>query len=172
MQQDLVSQIVHLSLSPQHPAFRGHCVHVPVPRRRQVHVPFSSSEERGHEQQWGQKWDLGGRRLYRKQRHINLQAWGSNHWGWLMGKMWRKEGKTESRLVHLHWANAKVYHIVPLEQRKLCTTQRIYLTLFCPFLFQVCIKKPTSIFCVTSFEIIQKRYPIINYLRNVVTSLI
>lgn len=47
-------------LSLQHPALRGHCVHVPVPRRRQVHVPLPSSEKGGHEQQWGKEWDLGG----------------------------------------------------------------------------------------------------------------
>lgn len=46
--------------SPQHPALRGHCVHVPVPRRRQVHVPLPGSEKGGHEQQWGEEWDLGG----------------------------------------------------------------------------------------------------------------
>lgn len=46
-------------LSPQHPALRGHCVHVPVPRRRQVHVPLPSSKKGGHEQQWGEERDLG-----------------------------------------------------------------------------------------------------------------
>lgn len=124
-------------LSPQHPALRGHCVHVPVPRRRQVHVPLPSSKKGGHEQQWGEERDLGrGWALFVTRTEAHKPA--SMRKQPLRIKMGKMDGlgKTESRLVHLRWANAKVYHIVPLEQRKLCTTQRIYLTcLFLSFLF-------------------------------------
>lgn len=90
-----------------------------------------------------------GRRLRHEQRHIKPASMRKQPLRKICGEdegRGGKEGgrggeaKTEFRLVHLHWANAKVYHIVPLEQRKLCTTQWIYLTLFCPFLFQVCIR--------------------------------
>lgn len=59
-QEYLVSLISSLSSSLQHPALRRHCVHVPVPGRRQVHVPLPRSAKGGHEQQWGQERDLGG----------------------------------------------------------------------------------------------------------------
>lgn len=49
-----------ISVLPQHLALRGHRVHVPVPGRRQVHVPLPSPEKGGHEQQRGKERDLAG----------------------------------------------------------------------------------------------------------------
>lgn len=83
-------------------------------------------------------------------------------------------------LVHLHLSKCKglpycssgtkkaVYYTKDLFDFVL-TCFSFSLFFFC-FVFQFLCKK--SISCVTSFEIIRKRYPIINYLRNVVTSLI
>lgn len=80
-----------------------------------------------------------------------------------------EEKRTESRLVHLHWADAKVYHIVPLEQRKLCTTLRINLSFF----FKKGLFKETNHLYTVSIVLKSYiRYSIINYLRNVVTSII
>lgn len=86
-----------------------------------MHVPLPGSEERGDEQQRGQERDLEGAVSNPHEDKTTERAEGSE--------------KTAFRLVHLHLADAKVYHIVPLEQRKLCTTLRIYLLIYVLCLF-------------------------------------
>lgn len=88
-----------------------------------MHVPLPGSKERGDEQQRGQEWDLEG-------AVSNPQGYISNPHEEKTTERAEGSEKTAFRLVHLHLADAKVYHIVPLEQRKLCTTLRIYLLIY------------------------------------------
>lgn len=93
-----------------------------------MHVPLPCSEERSDEQQRGKEWDLEG-------AVSNPQGYISNPHEDKTTERAEGSEKTAFRLVHLHLADAKVYHIVPLEQRKLCTTLRIYLLILCVVIY-------------------------------------
>lgn len=127
-----------ISVLPQHLALRGHRVHVPVPGRRQVHVPLPSPEEGGHEQQRGKERDLAGGALFcnLEQRHINLRAWGSNHWGWLWGwKDWLLTGA-----LALSKCKGLPYCSSGTKKAVYYTKDLFDFVLSCFCLFQVCVR--------------------------------